>query len=787
MKLLIDNFDGQGGRDYSGLVDACHGAKVARGLNAAASLSVSILSGGSALLVPLSGARVSLTRDDGSNLFTGHLTASPSCQYLGWDDHGPIYRYDLLALSDVALPNQKVTPLVPSFVARAAGDALRQLTQDTLPGWFDLTGIEPGDTVPFFDSDAAKSWATSAAEIALYGRCSFRDDDGKLFFNQLAQNTYALSESDPTFSPDALQLRSVNRVANDLTVLGQLEPAAHVKDYFAGDGYTTTFYLSQIPFTRGNQIAQNSRTILNEEYTELDPTHWVEGDPQHAITVSNGQLEVAGGTGTDGQTCLNFVEKIELGGATVLEHGDVLFNGASDGVIGGLYAGPVSIAGCLAGFRVTSAGTNCNIQALVSGALTGMAVATQPGHHYIFTTQFYPTEVYRMQQVYHSSTHPSGSCRGGDAVACDVRVVLEVQDIDPTNPATQVAPATVLFDGVVSNAPGFCTYSLVNALNMQCSVTFTYIFLPIDALVRTTLPQGTPTTTRTGSLLAGAECRVSNSPTLQFYPSYVPAANELIEVSYRGQSHATARVINGASIAALRNGADDGVRGALRHVAMPTPRTSGDCEIAALALLDDAGQGWTGEYRTWGQFLPGGANDVYPGDGLAVSAPSRHASFLAIIREMDLVVLDIASETVSYTLRFVDAGDPSLDFTFASAAVTQMPTLTAVDVTQVGNVYLADLTGAAVTNVTSTTVTMDAGISPPSDGGVEVRYSDSAWGTGNNRNLVGRFADRSFTLPRYARSQNYFLRSYDSSSPPKYSRYSMALHVDFPLDYTYES
>ena len=29
--------------------------------------------------------------------------------------------------------------------------------------------------------------------------------------------------------------------------------------------------------------------------------------------------------------------------------------------------------------------------------------------------------------------------------------------------------------------------------------------------------------------------------------------------------------------------------------------------------------------------------------------------------------------------------------------------------------------------------------------------------------------------------QNYFLRLYDSSSPPKYSRYSAALHVDYPL------
>jgi hypothetical protein len=63
----------------------------------------------------------------------------------------------------------------------------------------------------------------------------------------------------------------------------------------------------------------------------------------------------------------------------------------------------------------------------------------------------------------------------------------------------------------------------------------------------------------------------------------------------------------------------------------------------------------------------------------------------------------------------------------------------------------------------------------------EVRYSDEGWGVGYNGNLVGRFTNSSFTLTRYARSQTYFLKSYDGSGPPKYSRYSAALHVDYPL------
>src|SRR5208337_911029 len=63
----------------------------------------------------------------------------------------------------------------------------------------------------------------------------------------------------------------------------------------------------------------------------------------------------------------------------------------------------------------------------------------------------------------------------------------------------------------------------------------------------------------------------------------------------------------------------------------------------------------------------------------------------------------------------------------------------------------------------------------------EVRAHDYGWGAANDRNLLGRFSSQTFSLPRLARTENYFLRLYDSSSPPRYSRYAAALHVDYPL------
>jgi len=95
---------------------------------------------------------------------------------------------------------------------------------------------------------------------------------------------------------------------------------------------------------------------------------------------------------------------------------------------------------------------------------------------------------------------------------------------------------------------------------------------------------------------------------------------------------------------------------------------------------------------------------------------------------------------------------------------------------------LADLTQAEIlVPPTSTTVTIDAGLDLAPGRGIEVRWSDSGWGLSNDRNLIGRFNARTFTVPRLGRVQDYFLRQYDNSSPAKYSRYSAALHLDYPL------
>jgi hypothetical protein len=781
MKLTIDNLQGGGAVDYTAALDGTVAPRVERTINLPAQLRCCVVATVAGFVTPVVGARVVVAKANATLLFTGYLTESPQWEYLGRGEQGAVYRYYLAAESDEVLLDQKALPNRAPFVNRSAGAALRQLAQDLLAGEFDTSAVAAVDTLAAYEVNPQKKFSYHAAEIALAARASYRAMNGALILAPVGAAGYAISESDANFSPMGLKLISPNMLANDVTVMGLDEPQAYVRDYFAGDGLSLEFYLSQTPFQQGKPA------LIDEEFVGpgLDVTTWVVNDPSAAVSVVAQTLQVAGGTGLDGQTTVAFIEQIEMGGALELQHGDVSFTAASQGVIGGLYAGAISAMGCLAGFQITPSGADSNIQALISGVATGPVMATTAGHHYVFTTYLYSMEVYRSGETFHSSAHPAGSGWGGAAVAADVRVVLEVHDIDPTDAASMVAEAMVLYDDVIASAPGFCTYALVDAISMQCSIAYTYVAHISLAEVRMALPSASYVTQVVGSLSDGAECEIAGSTTLDFYPQYVPPLNALIVASYRGSGRAVAEVVNSASIASLASGADNGTRGLTLAIKTPSARTQADCENAALAILDDAVEtaAWSGTYETWSDFLPGGAGDIFPGDGVAVNVPSRAAVFSAIVRQVTIDVTDPADDRGMYTIEFAnDLAAPLALQDAASATVVPLQDLPVqLSTAQVGAYYLQNLTEAQITEVSGTTAAVDAGMTPPAGWGIEVRANDYSWGVGNDRNLLGRFTTETFSLPRVARTQNYFLRLYDNSSPPRYSRYAAALHVDYPL------
>ncbi|MGH9579605.1 MAG: hypothetical protein ACRD2R_01320, partial [Terriglobales bacterium] len=433
MLLTIDSFDGAGARDYTAALDAAAPPRILRRLNQPAELRAVLVAAGPQFVVPAAGGRVIWARDDGAKLFTGHLAEPVAFEYLGWGERGPVHRYTLLAVSDEFLLDRKTLPPRPPFVNRTAGQVLKQLSEDLLPGAFATAAVEDLDTLPAYSSDPRQSFSAHAAELGVLARAACRAQDGALVFRGVGATTHAITESSPAFSPQGFTLRPLERRINDLTVSGRVEPRAYVKDYFLGDGLTLRFDLSHVPFTRRNRI------LHEEEFagSALSSLHWTLADPAAAVSVSGGKLNLSGGTGTDGETRVEFVEPAELGGAHFLHHGEFTFSAPTDAVLGGLYSGSVSIGNCFAGFRVTPSGGQSQIRVLVSGAATGPTITTVAGHRYALTTRLYATAIFRSAQVFHSAQHPAGSGLGGDALAANVRIVLEVHDVDPATPGSE--------------------------------------------------------------------------------------------------------------------------------------------------------------------------------------------------------------------------------------------------------------------------------------------------------------------------------------------------------------
>jgi hypothetical protein len=711
---------------------------VVRKLNRAAELRCALA--GFAGEPPASGARVRLLRESGAAVFTGYLPANATRQHLGWGEQGAVYRDTMHAVSDEWLLDQAVLPKRPVFALRTAGEIARQITESA--GAIDVGGVAEGDPIVQFPTSLQR-WSDCMQSVAQQSRMSYRLLDGKLSLRPVGEVAWGLSEADDSFSPDRLTLAGGGEVIASVIALGRGEPDAFVKDYFLGDGYSLRNYLSATPF------GQNTSTILEQEYDlALDPKYW---SATGAATVDSGRLWVQG-AGT-----VEFAEVLQVGGALTLQHGDVQFQSASSGTMGALKGG----ASVLAGFAIAKSGVHSTITAVINGVTQGNSMTAAAGHHYVLSTRVYATETVRVGERYHAVDET----RGGEERAADARVVLEVHDIDPNQAQSQVAPATVLYDGAVAAVPATCRYVLADGIDLHCSVAYTRILRMPNVLVRSSLPGQDYRTRLVGAMVDGAECRVSNGD-LQFFTSRVPASNEKIVAEYRSAKKSFGQAGGeGRSIAWT--------------MVSPIARTSEDCASAAQALLaNGAVPAWSGEYVAWSDFLPDGADDIWPGDRLDLSLPSRDCRGPVIVREVAISVDDPENDRGRYAVTFANEAAAPIALTAAPATANAVAAATARDPERF---VLANLPQAQVTEVTSTSVTIDAGADPIAGGGFEVRRTDSGWDPLVDRNLVGRFQTRVITVTRLSRVQTWCIRQYDASSPVKYSRCATQLHVDYPL------
>jgi hypothetical protein len=283
--------------------------------------------------------------------------------------------------------------------------------------------------------------------------------------------------------------------------------------------------------------------------------------------------------------------------------------------------------------------------------------------------------------------------------------------------------------------------------------------------VVSTPPGGGPYTRTLGTTGEAAECHMERTGKLVFYTGYTPVAGERIAVSYRTVGRAVGRAVNAASQAAW-----------IGSVTNPQARSSADCRNAALVMEQAAASVsalWSGTYKgTRFSF----ASDVWPGDALLLNAPSTTLNAQVVVRTVKVSYRASYPELVEYAIAF--ANDWADDLAIkTSATVPSDAWLPA----PVAPTVLANLNSLTVTAVTGTTVTVNAGVTPPTGGGFEVRTRDFAFMAGQDPALVMRSTQATMTFSRISANDRFYIRMYDGSTPPNYSEFSTALFINLPL------
>jgi hypothetical protein len=797
VRITIDNLDGLGAVDYTGTVAAEGPITLQRALNEPSRCTAEIVLGLDGLAVPARRGRVVVTAQDATLLFTGYLATEPVRVWAGEASEGAVYRARITAVSDEWLLDNLSSGagLRDTQVLGLDGGALvaRLAARAQAAGGAGVT-VTAGATMPAatgaFAARASQPWSTNAGNAAGSAYAAYRALNGQVSIEPVGTTTHVLSDADGTLSVAELNTGAVRELANDVTLTGAEEAAAYIGESFMGDGTTTLFTLSEPAYR------DSARTLVSDSFNEaaFDTSQWTVVDPGSHLSLTAAGLTLNGGNGFDGQTTLTALDAIEMGGQVIVQLGGVVFGAASDGMLGGMYAGATTLANCFAGFRVLQAGGATVLVPVLNGAEVGTVFTPVAGHKYTLRLRLHCVEMQRVQQRYYCMVdgviEGFGSASG---VAAPMDAVFELVD----EGAASNTPATVLYDsaattgiGSITGTPATCAFVAANSTQLFGSVAAVSVTRPGSLWVVSTLPSGSVQTRLIGASGQGVDCTASygtaaGSPgKITFLAGRVPLANERVTVSYRNQQRSVARLAASASIAA--EAGLTGVSGApgvcrwLGKVTAPVARCSVDCESAAQAVLAFATSRAAAVSGSYTMMNP--AQDVWPGDVLAVTSAGVTTSLL--VRSVVAQDSSAVPEVRQYKIGFANdwaaewAAGIGLKLSEEIAADAYLPQTAEMAPGQV----LANLQQLAVTSLSDTALQVDTGMAPPAGGGFEVRLKDWDFGAGvDAADLVLRSPVRSFSVPRAAQVEQFYVRMYDGSTPPLYSRFSSAVFVNAPV------
>lgn len=788
MQLTIDNLDGLGPLDYSASIDRSGTTplRIERTLNAPSVAHGMLVLVASRLRVPVRRARVRLVSDAGTVLFTGYLATEPEAVYAGVATEGPVYRLGFSAVSDEWLLDKQTLGVRVGASLGAAGTlVVASLANRTDSGRLSTAALKGGRAVGVFNPVADAAWSVHAGSAAAAAYAGYRVLDGAVSMAPAGALVHTFSDGDGSLAIGALRTGAIRELANDITVSGELEPAAYWTEIFEGDGTTSVFDLNVDPAAASARHA----VLVNDAFDQpsLDRHTWILTDPGSHLalagTTAGHGLAFTGGNGFDGQTTLAAWDSIELGGTLVAEVADVSLTAGSTGVLAGFYQGSTAQANCLAGFNVRQTGGQTVVTPLLNGAESGTTFALLDGHRYTLRIRLHCPELLRVRQSFYAKVAGAVQQFGGGLVDAPLSLVFELRDTG----ASSNTPVTVLLDTTLNSSPAQSTFVAVNSLQLFGSLTAVRVTRTGSAWLRTTdTTTGTVSTRLVGHANEGVDATLSSFVTAKvtFLPGRVPAAGELVTVSYRGCRRAVARRADAASLATEAAGGAPGTARWLGKVVSPHARSSDDCDSAAEAILSfatDRAAAVTGSY-----VVANPAGDVWPGDTLALTQEADTLNVLA--RRIQIDEAGASPEVLTYRIAFANDWAEGLGL-HLSEAIARDALLPTTALTSTAPTVLPNLQQLVVTAVTgsgtSAALTIDAGIAPPAGGGFEVRRRDGGFGAGTTASgsgdLVLRSPVRGFLIPRATFEESFFVRAYDASSPPLYSRESSVIVTHLPL------
>jgi hypothetical protein len=768
VRVTIDLFDGAGPVDYRPQLSAKHPLKLTRKLNEPSQCSFGVTYAPDALQRSQN-ARVMVVDDDGSLYFTGYMTTEPVLEYRGVGSEGPAYITIVHATSDEVLLDRQALQAGSGAIGQPVAALMTALATIGSTDVFDVSNLVAQESVGHFAPKPAETWSKNAGDLARLARAGYRVLDGKLSLTPIGTTVHECNEEDGTFSPGSLTLSRSKMLVNDVTLYGEVEPATYATEFFLGDGITSSFDLSDHPF----KAAGSDAALLEDDFagSAIDSRIWRISDPGAHFSLSAAGLAISGGNGLAGQTNLLARNALEIGGALLVEATGVTLSTASDGLLLALCSGAVSESNCFAGFRVKQSAGSVSIVPVAAGAENGATFAVKAGSIYALRIRIYCAEQQRVQESFYSVGDDGPAMFGGSLNAAAANLLMEIQETINGIPA----PAVVLYDGSIGQAPAVCDLVLVDSSNITGYIKAVRVTKAIAAWVKTCPAGGGWASRRIGLSTSEGDCIVETGGRVRFYPAAIPHSGECISVSYRAGKRSLARVSqpmedsNGAAITSCMVGT----------LTKPKARNSVDCENGARALLNAScsrSSALAGKYEM--NLLEGAAGsgmDIWPGDALAITSSGLGLDSQVVVREVRMEMLSVFPQVLRYEIDFANDWAQALSLGVSSFVPEDAMLAAPVEEATI------DSLPKLIASVNGANIAVDAGVAPPAGGGFEVRRRDWAFGSGASSDLVLRSPVQHFSIPRWVASEQYYVRMYDGSTPPVYSRFSSGIFLNLPM------